>query len=122
MKFKIILSMLALTLLSFSCSKKSSDEIDEDPGEFGALVFYINEAFPCATIQISLTDANGNMKTGQLSGSAVTTGIPVCNQAGTYTFTNLAYGVCQFSYTCNGSTFNGQFTVNKDCFDVLMVN
>jgi hypothetical protein len=121
MKFKTILSMLALSLILFSCSKSGGDD-DSQQADLGSATFYHNDTFPCNTIAITITGPNGsgNEATGSLGGANVVTGVPDCDVPNTFTFLNLDYGVYQFSYTCGTTTLFGQFSVSSDCFRVLM--
>jgi hypothetical protein len=123
MYLKKFISIFTVVLLLTACSKSSNDGGDDpQQGDFGSATFYHNAVFPCNTIAITISgpSGSGNESTGSLGGANVVTGVPNCDVPNTFTFLNLAYGVYQFSYTCGTTTLFGQFSVNKDCFTVLM--
>jgi hypothetical protein len=119
MYLKKFISLLVIALLFISCNKSSDDE-DNPPATVGNLTFYINSAFPCNTINIGISNANGTYTTAQLSGTALNPGTPTCNEAISVTILDLPYDVYTWFATCDTVTQSGPVSINSDCFVIRL--
>ncbi|RMA66057.1 hypothetical protein [Ulvibacter antarcticus] len=116
---KLFLVGTVLSLLFVGCNK-GDDGDDTPPIEKGNLTFYINDVFPCAIINIGISNANGTYTTAQLNGSSVNPGTPSCNETISVTIPDLPYDVYTWFATCDTDTQSGPVSINSSCFVIKL--
>ncbi len=123
MYLKKIFLCLILPLALLSCNKgDDGDENNTTQQDTGDIAFYIDNAAPCNSVLITITDSDGNDSSLGLNGNDVfSSGTPTCNDLPVALFANRPHGVYQWTATCGQITISGQLGLNLDCFVAKLV-